>query len=321
MKEYDKNYEYLLTVDTRQIGYYIIEFYKVLIEIGNTEYINNFLENIKSLKVKKVSANNKKTGFFTAAQYFSDKNLIEYSEKYAFMIFHELFHLASCNYKKNKVGLKKVVDNHRAYGQGCNEGYTTLLTERYFHNEFISYLFLPEIFVTIENALGVKKMSSLYFNEDPDDFYDELEKYLSEEEVNTFIHNTDFLLNAMLKDFNTIFRRKKIYKALKDTCDIVFKFIIKKTEDEYVNNIITLEEASNIIDSIYDMDYNFIFKKEIFGLYMYKLYDFESLTSLINNTATKFKVPEEYIDDDYYFYKKKNGIHRVKKKEIKYIES
>ena len=34
---------------------------------------------------------------------------------------------------------------------------------------------LPEntIFVTIENALGVKKMSSLYFNEDPDNFYDE----------------------------------------------------------------------------------------------------------------------------------------------------
>ena len=319
MKEYDKSYEYLLTEETKKIGYYIIEFYKVLLQIDNKKYINNFKENIKTLKVRKTPSKIKKIGFLTAAQYFPDINLIEYTEEYKFMIFHELFHLASCNYKEKKVGLKKIVNNHRIYGQGCNEGYTTLLTERYFPSEFTSYLFLPEIFVTIEKIIGVQKMSSFYFDEDPDNFYDELEKYLSKEEVNTFIDNTDFLLNSMLKDFNTPFKRKKIYKCLKNTCDIVFKFIIKKTEEQYANNIITLEEASNIVDSIYDMDYNYIFKKEIFGLYMYKLYDYESLTKLINNTSTKFNVQEEYVDDDYYFYKKKNGIHRVKKKEIKYI--
>lgn len=319
MKEYDKSYEYLLTEETKEIGYYIIEFYKVLLQIGNEKYINNFLENIKTLKVKKVSIENKRTIFSTVAQYFPSKNLIEYTEKYLFMIFHELFHLASCNYKENKVGLKKIVDNNNSYGKGCNEGYTTLLTKRYFPNEFISYLFLPEIFVTIENALGVQKMSSFYFDENPDNFYDEFEKYLSSEEVNNFIENTDFLLLSMIKDVNTPFKRKKIYKALKNTCDIVFKFIVKKTEEEYVNNIITLEEASNIIDSIYFMHYNYIFKKEKFGLYMYKLYDYKSLTNLINTTASKFQVQEKYVDIDYYFYKKKNGIHRVKKKEIKYI--
>ena len=319
MKMYDKNYEYLLTKETEEIGYYIIEFYKVLLQIGNEKFISNFLENIKTLKVKKVFKKNKKTGFLEVAQYLPDKNLIEYTEKYEFMIFHELFHLASCNYRENKIGFKKIVNNYTTYGQGCNEGYTTLLADRYFPNGFISYLFLPKIFVTIENTIGIDKMSSFYFNEDPDIFYDELEKYLSEEEVNTFIHNTDFLLKAMLKDFNSSHKRKKIYKALKNTCDLVFKFIIKKTEDEYINNIITSEEALSIIDSIYYIDYNYIFNKELFGLYMYKLYDFESLTNLINNTSTEFHVPEEYIDDDYYFYKKKNGIHRVKKKEIKYI--
>ena len=156
-------------------------------------------------------------------------------------------------------------------------------------------------------------MSSFYFDEDPDNFYDELEKYLSKEEVNNFIENTDFLLLSMIKDFNTPFKRKKIYKALKNTCDIVFEFVIRKTEEEYVNNNITLEEASNLIDSIYLMQYNYIFKREKFGLYMYKLYDYKSLTNLINTTATEFQIEEKYVDIDYYFYKKKNGIHRVKK--------
>ena len=319
MKEYDKKYENLLTDETREIGYYIIEFYKVLLKIGNEKYINNFLENIKTLRVRKVN-NSKKTGFITAGQYYSHTNILEYNEKYMDIIFHELFHLASTDLKKGKIGFKKVI-NRKCYGSGINEGYTTLLTSRYFPFDETSYIFLPEIMEVLENVLGEEKMLDLYFCEDPDKLYDELEIYLSKEEVNELIDNLDYLLKKLLNDINIPNVRKKIYEKAKKASDLIFKYIIKKTEDEYEKKLITLEDAEMIINSLYDMGYNYIFKKEIIGLYMYKLYDYKSLTSLINETATKFKLEEEYVDDDYYFYKKKNGVHRVKKKEIKYIDS
>ena len=85
-------------------------------------------------------------------------------------------------------------------GVGLNEGYTEVLTHRYFkEGEFkptknlYSYEYLAIIATHLEKIVGDKKMTHLYMNANLKDLINEMCKYAEPKDVMEFFAYTDFL--------------------------------------------------------------------------------------------------------------------------------
>ena len=107
----------------------VSNFEKVLKENFPKELLSTFYNNINDASI------NKKSIFLLdryAGLYHSDNNIDLVLDR---AIYHELFHLASSNGISQNVGF--LTDD---VGRGLNEGYTQLMTERYFPGEFLSTL-------------------------------------------------------------------------------------------------------------------------------------------------------------------------------------
>ena len=118
----------------------IMEFSKTIIEHFDEKNLINFYNNINELKIKNKSFHLKNIIFNTGtvAAYKTKQNLIEIEDNnYLCSIYHELFHMASSIFINNIYysGFRQTsfkIGNQNL-GSGLNEGYTQLLTERYFN--------------------------------------------------------------------------------------------------------------------------------------------------------------------------------------------
>lgn len=188
---------------SQRFGDAVIEFAKLMMDKFPSSDLTNFYNNLTELKIKP-----KKFGFQnlvlqrnTAAQYSVKDNKIELDENnYITTIYHELFHMASSIYKDgiSYSGFSQVSFKFGtiSLGNAINEGYTQLLTERYFgYIEGLcrTYKFEVNIADKLEKIIGQEKMENLYLNANLLGLINELKKYALEEEITKFISSTDFL--------------------------------------------------------------------------------------------------------------------------------
>ena len=222
----------------REYGDCLVKFLTVLNNNFSKEDLNNFYNNIYSLKFKDKNFKfiNKLFNQRTIAEYCLNDNEIKINkDNYHKSIYHELFHMASANRSNNYCGGFSQGNNNVGYG--IDEGYTDLLTQRYFVKEdfsSIKYRYLRGISQKIEVIVGKEKMESLYMNADLLGLINELKLYSTEENVMKFITNMDFVYKYM--SYGKMFgaRKKLVNKALRE----IVEFIVKT----YTNKLIREKE-------------------------------------------------------------------------------
>lgn len=140
-----------------------------------------------------------------------------YSKHY---LFHELLHLAT-SYSNDKgyvtSGFKQTLGNY-VIGRGINEGYTELMTRRYFSECEVDkgdenvYPVEQVMVYGIEMLIGREKMEELFFNADLYGLYAEMQKYMSKKNVQNIIELADQTIESTDTDLV-----KKIYYTVKES--------------------------------------------------------------------------------------------------------
>ena len=133
--------------------------------------------------------------FPTSEAYYNDlNNKIYVGKNIDDSIYHELFH-AFTIYKKNilsTVSGFNYTNIHTDIARRLNEGYTDLLTNRYF-DSVVSYMIEANIARKTELILGEKNMQNLYASNNLYAIIKSLSKFSSEEEAIAFISSVDKL--------------------------------------------------------------------------------------------------------------------------------
>lgn len=223
-------------------GESIVKFANVVINNFSAEDLTNFYNNINELKTKskKFGIQNLILRSKTAGKYDPKKNEIKIDDDTAeTTIYHELFHMASSTYKDgirysgfHQASLKSGITS---LGKGINEGYTELLSQRYFMPDSSvsgAYEYQVDIAETLEQIIGKEKMQSLYLNSNLKGLIDELKQYVSEEEIMKFISNTDFLVNHMDDKKLQLFENNMIGNCLKSINRFVIICYSKKLQQQ-----------------------------------------------------------------------------------------
>ena len=189
-------------------------------------------------------------------------NKINYNENDYSMhiIFHEILHMAnSIKDKVNNISFcgfsQKTKD--KAIGDGLNEGYTELLTQRFFDDKSETYLIETAVARMCQEIIGQDKMTQLYFKADLKELIDEFSKYVNRKEVLDFLANLDFLSKYKEKKDNTL----AVKENLNNIARLVYEFLIKTYKsklivsemkswggEEFIVKCFT-EEYTNALDS------------------------------------------------------------------------
>lgn len=173
----------------------IKDFALLLNTIEPEENLKLFKRNINSLKIK----DNKLLLMFNInAMYNSKSNKITIAKNSA--IEHELFHMASSYYSNDNVEASgfhyKDLNKNEEIGVGINEGYTQMLTKKYFNcNDQNVYEKEVKYVNYLINLIGRDKMDNLYFNANLGGLVEELSNYSTEFEVFKFIRALDDIEN------------------------------------------------------------------------------------------------------------------------------
>lgn len=237
----------------------VLEFADVLKTKFPQDALINFYNNVNEVKIKR---KNSIFMFGSSGLYYSKNNKIEYQEFTS--IYHELFHMASSVYDSESniahVGFRQAYydqDSNFKFciGKGINEGYTQLLTLRYFgkkHKVINSYEFEVSIVEKLETIVGQEEMKRLYLNANLLDLIENLKQYASEEDIVNFISAVDFMLNHSSDLF--LLSHNKIKTSLTNIYNFLLKAYITKLKQQVETGIITinefLEQSTEFIKSL-----------------------------------------------------------------------
>lgn len=240
-KETKIDYEKLANIEGKEK---ILEFIYVLQNHFPPKDLIIFLNNLKSLQINPADLEDKdKIAKYFDACYDGANNTIFFKANSDYL-YHELFHVATC-ISTNGIrytGFKQYChENNYFLGSGLNEGYTELLTRRYFAQKLSNnhpYNYLTHIASLVEVIVGEAKMQSLYLSANLRGLIYELQKYNSREEI------IDFLL--MLDHLNSIITYKeavsKISSQIKWYFNKIYEFLVKT----YAQKLIVLYKEGNI---------------------------------------------------------------------------
>ena len=195
-----------------------IGFIKIFIQKFKDRYfINNFLDNLKRIKLIENKLIVDKQGFVSNIPHQKKILVCLGSGKNIYITFHELIHLAALKYDEELDDYyggfsQSTIDNN--LGRALDEAYTDLLTYRYFAKSimvgYTDSCYAPYILIAhlLESVIGSKKMEEYYFNADLKGLVSELSNYTSYEKIIEIINKSDFLL----KHQKTIFNKKGLLK-------------------------------------------------------------------------------------------------------------
>ena len=225
----------------------VIRFVKFITEKYPKSTITNFYNNINTLNIVKENKS------FQDGEYDEEGNIIYLSARYA--IFHELLHMASTvkNGDSIRCGFSFCVQDgidSKPFnlGYALNEGYTQLLSKRYFaryqsesesNRVLKGYPLITSIAEKLEEIIGKDKMEKLYFKADLRGLINELRKYAKEEEIISFISSLD-----KVQIFN-IFTNKKIVANIYSFLERAYK---EKLTQQLSGDLITQEEFDEKYD-------------------------------------------------------------------------
>lgn len=218
--------------------------------------LDYFYNNIKELKIYYIFLKkDSKTLAPTSALYNSRDNIISIEENFnSKVLFHELFHVSSAikNNKKSVLCGFKQFKNYYEFGRGLNEGYTELLSERYFNTDstIISYPYEVNILKHLENFIGREKMESYYSNANLYGLILDLNKYMNEEEIGNFISNLDFLNEKIYNKNNSQYTLKKLTKIISKIYEFIIDCNLRQLREQINLNLISFDNAKEKIYSI-----------------------------------------------------------------------
>lgn len=244
----------------------IIIFKETLANNIPSDSLNILYNNLKTIEVsEKIIFIRNLLLIGVAGSYLPKQNkikILKYFEDY--VIYHELFHMASTIYdKQNKIifsGFAQYSSNFiKKFGVGLNEGYTEVLSERYFYkNDYASKQYKLCMFYSkkLEEIIGQYNMTSAYLSADLPKLIKELMKYDTKENIVKFISNLDFILNHINGLYNPmIFSKSYIEQKLKiklsEIENSLIKWYIKKLNNDVRENKITNNQFINSINNYY----------------------------------------------------------------------
>ena len=271
----------------------INHFVNIVVEKIPRENLKNFNNNINSLYIFKVDKKILSKSFLGCYRPI-DNTIDSIDEEY---LYHELIHMMSstCCDGVYYGGFRQ--SSSPLFGRGIDEGYTQVLTERYFKDKINGSHYVLEFYFAsiLEKIIGKEKMESLYFNCDLKGFIDEIKIYSSEEEVRDFISDLDLLHECIYdnKYASSAVLKGVLSKKLREMNMFISKCYITKLKENYFNGVMNSEE----VDSAFkDYVYNCLDK------YRVKKFKFRNLISESALYELKDKV---FFEEDIMVKKKK----------------
>jgi len=239
-------------ISSKKVRDAVVEFTEVLEKEFPKDSLINFYNNINEVNIKS-NAFMLLVGLEGA--YFVKKNRIRYSLFSS--IYHELFHMASTVYDKDKklafCGFQQFVNTPNIFkrnniGRGINEGYAELLARRCFGKKhkilnnrlFMAYNFEVGVVEQLEKIVGQEDMKRYYLKADLMGLINNLKQYASEQDVLNFITDVD-LVNYH-SDVQFLLPNKKIKKSIKNIYSFLLKAYVTKLKKQVENGIITTDE-------------------------------------------------------------------------------
>ncbi len=205
------------------------------------KYFNKsfFYHNVSNLKINTCDTFRKFNIFI--AEYDCVKNIIYITSNHS--LAHELTHASSSYYDGDDYsGLSQ-----NGLGIGINEGYTELLTERYyFHGD--SYPVERKIANNLEKITEKDKMEECYYTANLYDFVEELKQYDSEENVLNFLNCVDIISDLVDNYVLCRLYYHMLIKCMKKANLYLLKWYAIKQKRLLENNLISDKQCySNII--------------------------------------------------------------------------
>ena len=217
-------------------------FKEVISKNINRKYLSNFYRNLNSLIITNDDIKKEKKqvlevkGCYT---FFENKITLSQKSKKD-TIFHELFHVATTTYKNNNLysGFNQCFFYKGKWvniAEGINEGYTQVLTERYFPSKKenrSSYPFEKEVMLHIENIIGRKELEELYFTNYLNWLINELKQSTdNENDIDEIILKTDYI-NRNLYNKMSIKELITTQKYINDVSLLLIKLKVNKLINE-----------------------------------------------------------------------------------------
>jgi len=238
-------------IGSKKVRDAVVEFTEVLEKEFPKDALTNFYNNINEVKIQ----SNPLLMLVAGGMYFVKKNRI--NVPLFFTIYHELFHMASAVYDKDKklafCGFHHFVNTPNIFkrnniGRGINEGYTQLLARRCFGKKhkilnnrlFKAYNFEVGIAEQLEKIVGQEDMKRYYLKADLMGLINNLKQYASEQDVLKFITDVD-LVNYH-SDVLFLLPNKTIKKSIKNIYSFLLKAYVTKLKKQVENGIITTDE-------------------------------------------------------------------------------
>lgn len=216
----------------------ITYFCVVLINHFEPGVLNCFYNNINSLKVNDSVENifDVVNMISLSGAYFNEENSISlYKNNKRATLFHELFHMASSRLEGQNFFSGFSYSHHtdalKDFGDGLNEGYTELLTKRYFGNvEHIELDYDYQVLIAslLEDIVTRDVMERLYLTADFQGLVGVLKKYSYEDEILLFVNNMDFVLEHGFDEGLTLNNKRILNSVIKDITVFLFKAYNKK---------------------------------------------------------------------------------------------
>ena len=168
---------------------YIENFKNTMLKVLSEEDYNILESNLNN-NIVKFNRRFKKNDSTPGNYNFENKIITLYGHPKPTTIYHELLHASSSYYNGNIKEIKSGFHHQNLAGLGLNEGYTELLTNRFFEKQKDSgYLNEWHYAYLIEKLVGADKMQTLYFKSDLNGLIVEMSKYNSLENIKKFLDN------------------------------------------------------------------------------------------------------------------------------------
>ena len=283
-------------IKKQKFGYLILEFYETLMQKMPNTSLNLLCNNLNTLtiSIRNFKIYNLFTGNKTLGDYCLNDNHIRLikDNKELFVIAHELFHMASTFIDDKKEMLFSgfmQIKNGNNIVEGLNEGYTQLLTERYFENSNkISKVYLEEksIAKKLEIIVEKEKMETLYLTANLSGLITELEKYMDTNSILQFLTNIDFLHRYSHVKTQLPMKNKMLISKLKSSEQFLLTCYLKKLQIQILKGEIDEETFYDKIAIFLEM----ISARVVINKVKYNVFTVSELAEIINNSLDNFGI-------------------------------
>lgn len=236
------NYDKLIS---KKFSGAFMEFVDIILSEFGDANLTIFYNNINEVK----TGSSKGYSFrYTDGYYDIEYNDIIFKEdNYLASIYHELFHMASSVSADNMYysGFSQSSYVH-TFGDGLNEGYTQLLTERYFGEiESVCGSYKYEMFIAskLEEIIGKPKMYKLYLGANLYGLIEELKQYSSYEEIINFMTCLDYIERYYDSGrIGRLLKTNSFIQKIKEVNSFLVKVYLIKLKKDVANGALNNDE-------------------------------------------------------------------------------